>query len=179
MIVAIANERSASVPKSVPLDTAPLTQSYAQLYYEQYQTFSDKALRLSKNRGQKSLKRGRSIFFRLSFVLASTLTYNWVTGMRFLKEKTVYCKRSRFIVNMKHCKESQGKDKALVRKTHTIHYGRRFPVQIELKQRRFLATPSAECGLFCIINFRPNFRADGPYESRDAQQYKSGSVKAY
>ena len=62
-------------------------------YYEQYQTFSDKALRLSKNRGQKSLKRGRSIFFRLSFVLASTLTYNCVTGMRFLKEK-------RFIINV-------------------------------------------------------------------------------
>ena len=48
------------------------------------QTFSDKALRLSRNRGQKSLNNGRSIFLRLSFVLASTLTYNWVTGMRFL-----------------------------------------------------------------------------------------------
>ena len=48
--------------------------------------------------------------------------------MRFLKEK-------RFIVNVKHCKESQGEAKALIRRTHTIHYGRRFPVQIELKQR--------------------------------------------
>ena len=103
MTAAIVNESSASVSNSVLLDTAPLTQSYVQLYYKQYQTFSDKALRLSKNRGQKSLKRGRSIFFRLSFVLASTLTYNCVTGMRFLKEK-------RFIVNVRHCKESQGED---------------------------------------------------------------------
>ena len=105
------------------------------------QTFSDKALRLSKNRGQKSLKRGRSIFFRLSFVLASTLTYNCVTGMRFLKEKRfivnvhvhVHREReerrsSRFIVDVKHCKESQGKATVLVPRTHTIHYGRRFPV---------------------------------------------------
>ncbi len=37
-------------------------------------TFSPSALRLSKKRCQKSLKRGRSIFFRLSLVLASTLT---------------------------------------------------------------------------------------------------------
>ncbi|TNN56556.1 hypothetical protein EYF80_033201 [Liparis tanakae] len=42
------------------------------------------ALRLSRKRGQKSLKSGRSIFFRLSLVLASTLTYNWVTGTRVL-----------------------------------------------------------------------------------------------
>lgn len=47
-------------------------------------TFSPRALRLSRKRGQKSLKSGRSIFFRLSLVLASTLTYNWVTGTRLL-----------------------------------------------------------------------------------------------
>lgn len=35
---------------------------------------------LSKNLCQKSLKSGRSIFFRLCSLLASTDTYNWVTG---------------------------------------------------------------------------------------------------
>lgn len=47
-------------------------------------TFSDRALKLFRNLGQKSLKRGRSIFFRLCSVLASTLTYSCVTGTRFL-----------------------------------------------------------------------------------------------
>ena len=47
-------------------------------------TFSLRASRLPMNRGQKSLKRGLSILFRLSLVLASTLTYSCVTGTRFL-----------------------------------------------------------------------------------------------
>ena len=51
-------------------------------------TFSDRALKLFRNLGQKSLKRGRSIFFRLCSVLASTLTYSWVTGTRFLWAQT-------------------------------------------------------------------------------------------
>lgn len=55
-------------------------------------TFAAKAFKLSRNLCQKSLKSGRSIFFRLSLVLASTLTYSWVTGLRFLcnlkKQKT-------------------------------------------------------------------------------------------
>ncbi len=47
-------------------------------------TFSESASRLEMKRGQKSLKRGRSIFLRVSLVLASTLTYSWVTGRRDL-----------------------------------------------------------------------------------------------
>ena len=51
-------------------------------------TFSDRALKLFKNLGQKSLNRGRSIFFKLCSVLASTLTYSCVTGTRFLRAQT-------------------------------------------------------------------------------------------
>ncbi len=48
-------------------------------------TFSLSASILSRNLCQKSLKSGLSIFFRLSFVGASTLTYNCVTGFNDLK----------------------------------------------------------------------------------------------
>lgn len=48
-------------------------------------TFSASASRLLMNRGQKSRNNGLSIFFKLSLVLASTLTYNCVTGTRFLE----------------------------------------------------------------------------------------------
>lgn len=37
----------------------------------------------SKNRSQKSLNSGRSIFLSDSLLAASTLTYSWVTGRRF------------------------------------------------------------------------------------------------
>lgn len=51
-------------------------------------TFSFKADKLSRNLSQKSLKSGLSIRLRLSFVLASTLTYSWVTGHKFLQRIT-------------------------------------------------------------------------------------------
>ena len=54
----------------------------------QHLTLSDKALRLSRNLGQKSLNKGLSIFFKLSLVLASTLTYSWVTGTNVLEKDT-------------------------------------------------------------------------------------------
>lgn len=54
------------------------------LQHQSSLTFSLRASRLPMNRGQKSLKRGLSILFRLSLVLASTLTYSCVTGTRFL-----------------------------------------------------------------------------------------------
>lgn len=52
-------------------------------------TFSESALRLSINLSQKSENNGLSIFFRLALVLASTLTYNWVTGLNCLKKITI------------------------------------------------------------------------------------------
>lgn len=47
-------------------------------------TLSDNAWRLATKRSQKSRKSGRSIFFKPSLVLASTLTYNCVTGTKSL-----------------------------------------------------------------------------------------------
>jgi len=47
-------------------------------------TLSDNARKLAMKRSQKSRKSGRSIFFRPSLVLASTLTYSCVTGTRSL-----------------------------------------------------------------------------------------------
>lgn len=61
-----------------------------------YHTLSPKAFKLSRKRCQKSLKSGRSIFFRLSLVLASTLTYSCVTGSRVLRGG----QRGRFITGL-------------------------------------------------------------------------------
>ena len=56
------------------------------------------------NRGQKSLNRGRSIVLRLSFVLASTLTYSWVTGTRLLEGCTGWwdndCDNGRYFLEL-------------------------------------------------------------------------------
>jgi len=49
-------------------------------------TLSDNARKLPMKRSQKSRKSGLSIFFRPSLVLASTLTYSWVTGTRSLHD---------------------------------------------------------------------------------------------
>ena len=51
-------------------------------------TLSDNARKLAMKRSQKSRKSGRSIFFRPSLVLASTLTYSCVTGTRSLYKQT-------------------------------------------------------------------------------------------
>ena len=67
-------------------ENASLRRSYL-LYL--LQTLSDRAFKLSVKRSQKSRNRGRSIFFKLSFVLASTLTYNCVTGDKFLRIRKI------------------------------------------------------------------------------------------
>lgn len=86
---------------------------YKPNYFRGQFTFSPRARRLSRKRGQKSLKSGRSIFFRLSLVLASTLTYSWVTGSRPLEITTNMEKRGR-----KNRKKKRKKKKSILQGYH-------------------------------------------------------------